>query len=54
MICWIWSEQSASGLVRIEYDNVMFCPGMNFMYVWLYVFIGLMSYAMNFMNVEAL
>ena len=40
IFCRVWREQSASCFVWILYEIVLFCPGKNFLYVWLYIFLG--------------
>ena len=40
IFCRVRREQSTSCFVGIEYAIVLFCPGKNFMCIWLYVFIG--------------
>ena len=40
LFCRVWSEQRASCFVWNWCEIVLFCPGTNFMYVWLYVFLG--------------
>ena len=39
IFCRVRREQSASCFVWIWYKIVLFCPGKNLMYVWLYVFL---------------
>ena len=36
----VWREQSASCFIWVYYDFALFCPGKNFLWVWLYTFLG--------------